>query len=145
MTLNKTEIIVASITALILFYIIIPKNEQQIEKEEIMVETPAIEAWKDTHEKWDGTEGDIVKIKYIVETQNTKLWVRDMAGRIIHETPFTINPYPIDYNKPTRVNKYIWRLYDGEHGNKYVPPGHYEIIVGTHINSSSNYYLDIEI
>ena len=59
MTLNKTEIIVASITALILFYIIIPKNEQQIEKEEIMVETPAIEAWKDTHEKWDGTEGDI--------------------------------------------------------------------------------------
>ena len=143
--MNKIEIVISSLIALILLYIFIPKDKIQIEKEEITSEIPSIEAWKDTHEKWDGTDGDVLKIKYIVETQNTKLWVRDMAGRIIHETPFTIDPYPKEYNKPIRVNNYLWRLYDGEHGNKYVPPGHYQIIVGTHINSSNNYYLDIEI
>ena len=92
--MNKIEIVISSLIALILLYIFIPKDKIQIEKEEITSEIPSIEAWKDTHEKWDGTDGDVLKIKYIVETQNTKLWVRDMAGRIIHETPFTIDPYP---------------------------------------------------
>ncbi len=86
--MNKIEIVISSLIALILLYIFIPKDKIQIEKEEITSEIPSIEAWKDTHEKWDGTDGDVLKIKYIVETQNTKLWVRDMAGRIIHETPF---------------------------------------------------------
>ena len=143
--MNRIEIIVLSLIGIVLFYIIVPKNNNKIKEEEFNSEISAIAAWKDTHEKWDGTDGDILKIKYIVENKNTKLWVRDMGGKIIHETPFTMNPYPKESNKPTRVNSYIWRLYDGEHGNKYVPPGNYEIIVGTHLNSSNNYYLDIEI
>ena len=51
--MNKLEILVASITALILFYIIIPKEKPTTKQEEIIEEIPAIEAWIDTHEKWN--------------------------------------------------------------------------------------------
>ena len=70
--MNKLEILVASITALILFYIIIPKEKPTTKQEEIIEEIPAIEAWIDTHEKWNGEIGDIVKIKFLVESPRTK-------------------------------------------------------------------------
>ena len=142
--MNKIEIIISSLIGIVLFYIIIPKNNNKIKEEELTLEIPAIEAWKDTHEKWDGTEGDIVKIKFIVESKNTKLWVKDMAGNIVHKTPFSVNPYSKESNKPTKIYNYVWKLYKSQRSREIIP-GDYEIIVGTHINSQNNYYLDIEI
>tara|TARA_A100001011_G_scaffold396360_1_gene494000 strand:- start:356 stop:775 length:420 start_codon:yes stop_codon:yes gene_type:complete len=139
--MNKLEILVASITALILFYIIIPKEKPTTKQEEIIEEIPAIEAWIDTHEKWNGKIGNIVKIKFLVESPRTKLWVIDMAGRIVHELPFFVSPLP---NKPSRVYGHVWKLYESER-TQYILPGEYEIIVGTHLKSSNNYRLDITI
>ena len=79
-----------------------------------------------------------------MEKPNTKLWVRDMAGRVVHEQGYTMNPYPAEYERPDRINTYQWRLYKSQYSN-YIPPGEYEIIVGTNLNSSQNYYLNIEI
>ena len=51
--MNKIEIIISSLIGIVLLYIIIPKNNNKIKEEETTFEIPAIEAWKDTHEKWD--------------------------------------------------------------------------------------------
>ena len=75
--MNKIEIIISSLIGIVLFYIIIPKNNNKIKEEEITFEIPAIEAWKDTHDRWAGTEGDIVKIKFIVESKNTNIHSSD--------------------------------------------------------------------
>ena len=141
--MNRIEIIISSLIALILLYTFIPKDKIEI-KEDIIEEIPVIQAWKDTHEKWDGTDGDIVKIKFMVENRNTKLWVKDMAGKIVHKTPFSVNPYSEESNKPTKIYSYVWKLYKSQRSREILP-GDYEIIVGTKINSSNNYYLDIEI
>ena len=141
--MNRIEIIISSLIALILLYTFIPKDKIEI-KEDIIEEIPVIQAWKDTHEKWDGTDGDIVKIKFMVENRNTKLWVKDMAGKIVHKTPFSVNPYPEDSNKSIKIYNYVWKLYKSQRSREILP-GKYEIIVGTNLNSSNNYYLDFEI
>ena len=144
MTLNRTEIIIASLTALILFYIIIPKEDKKIKQELVVTDESPIQVKRDTHETWDGSIGEFIEVKYKVEKPNTKLWVRDMAGRVVHEQGYTMNPYPAEYERPDRINTYQWRLYKSQYSN-YIQPGEYEIIVGTNLNSSQNYYLNIEI
>ena len=51
------------------------KPEEEV-KEDFTIDENSFEifplmAWKSTHKKWDGTEGDIVKIRYRVEKKNT--------------------------------------------------------------------------
>ena len=67
-----------------------------------------------------------------------------MAGNIVHKTPFSVNPYSEESNKPTKIYSYVWKLYKSQRSREILP-GDYEIIIGTKINSSNNYYLDIEI
>ena len=141
--MNRLEITIASLIGIILFYILIPREKPEVQ-EEILEEIPVIEAWIDTHEKWDGTDGDIVKIKFMVENRNTKLWVKDLAGNIVHKTPFSVDPYPEDSNKPIKIYNYVWKLYKSQRSREILP-GKYEIIVGTNLNSTNNYYLDFEI
>tara|TARA_E500000318_G_scaffold99434_1_gene101478 strand:+ start:655 stop:1095 length:441 start_codon:yes stop_codon:yes gene_type:complete len=129
-----------------LVYVFWPISELEETIPVVSVEEEPIQVWKETHKKLNGDMGDILKIKYKIDKDNTKLWIRDLnTGRMVHEQPFSMSPYPDSHNKQSRVNIYIWKLYDGEHGNKYVPPGDYEICVGTSINSSENYYLEIVI
>ena len=110
----------------------------------VVTDESPIQVKRDTHETWDGSIGEFIEVKYKVEKPNTKLWVRDMAGRVVHEQGYTMNPYPAEYERPDRINTYQWRLYKSQYSN-YIPPGEYEIIVGTNLNSSQNYYLNIEI
>ena len=129
-----------------LVYVFWPISELEETIPVVSVEEEPIQVWKETHKKLNGDMGDILKIKYKIDKDNTKLWIRDLnTGRMVHEQPFSMSPYPDSHNKQSRVNIYIWKLYDGEHGNKYVPPGDYEICVGTSINSSENYYLEITL
>ena len=129
-----------------LVYVFWPISELEETIPMVSVDEEPIQVWKETHKKLNGDMGDILKIKYKIDKDNTKLWIRDLnTGRMVHEQPFSMSPYPDSHNKQSRVNIYIWKLYDGEHGNKYVPPGDYEICVGTSINSSENYYLEIVI
>ena len=138
--MNRIEIIVASLTAIIILYILVPKEEPYVEPQVSLEEDLPIVAWKDQHEYRD-TIRDIVKIKYLVNSDNTKLWVMDMFRRVVHETPFTVSPKK---NKPNRIYNYVWKLYETDR-TEYIPPGNYDIIVGSYLNSQDNYYLNIEI
>tara|TARA_Y100001937_G_C6911580_1_gene237724 strand:+ start:114 stop:554 length:441 start_codon:yes stop_codon:yes gene_type:complete len=143
-TIKEYLIILGLIFSLAYIFWPIPELEETIPA--VSIDEEPIQVWKETHQKLNGDMGDILKIKYKVEKDKTKLWIMDSnTGRIVHEQPFSISPYPNNYNKRNRVYTYIWKLYDGEHGNKYVPPGDYEICVGININSSENYYLEITI
>jgi len=84
-------------------------------------------AWKSTHTKWDGDEGDIVKIKYRVTKENTKLWIYDtVTDRLVHEQSIIRDPWPDGRH---RDFTYVWKLYKTER-SQYIPPGEYKIVVG---------------
>mgnify|MGYP001175823687 FL=1 len=111
----------------------------------VSMDEEPIQAWKDTHKKWNDEIGDIVKIKYKIDKKNVTIWIHDSnTGKLVHKQPFDMDPYPDDYNKPDRVHTYIWRLYKSE-WSEYIPPGDYMICVGAFRESTNNYYLEITI
>ena len=129
--MTKLEILVASITALILFYIIIPKEDpQKIE--------PELHDYFDDYplEYWHGTDdgGKVVWVRYRILQDDTRLWVRDMAGRIVHEQPFTLDKHD---DGRDRIHKYRWKLYFTEWSDDIIP-GDYEIIVGSNLLNTTN-------
>jgi len=84
-------------------------------------------AWKSTHEAWNGKEEDIVKIKYRVTRNNTKLWIYDVeTDELVHEQSLIRDPWPDGRH---RDFTYVWKLYKTER-TQYIPPGEYEIRVG---------------
>ena len=84
-------------------------------------------AWKSTHEKWDGKEGDIVKIKYRVTRSNTKLWIYDTkTTELVHEQSIIRDPWPDGRH---RDFTYVWKLYKTER-SQHISSGEYEIVVG---------------
>ena len=112
-----------------LTFILKPKEEV---KEEVVINEDSFNifpliAWKSTHKKWDGKEGDIVKIKYRVTRSNTKLWIYDTETRkLVHEQTLIRDPWPDGRH---RDFTYIWKLYKTER-SQYIPPGEYEIKIG---------------
>ena len=124
------KLLVVLICAVVsLTFILKPKEE--VKEEVVIIEDsfnifPLI-AWKSTHKKWDGKEGDIVKIKYRVTRSNTKLWIYDTETRkLVHEQTLIRDPWPDGRH---RDFTYIWKLYKTER-SQYIPPGKYEIKVG---------------
>tara|TARA_B100000941_G_C28385726_1_gene489876 strand:+ start:329 stop:781 length:453 start_codon:yes stop_codon:yes gene_type:complete len=84
-------------------------------------------AWKDTHKKWDGKKGDIVKIRYRVTKPETKLWVYDDVTReLVHEQTLIRDPWPDGRH---RDFTYVWKLYKTER-TQYIPSGDYIIVIG---------------
>ena len=112
-----------------LTFILKPKEEV---KEEVVINEDSFNifplmAWKSTHEKWDGKEGDIVKIKYRVTRSNTKLWIYDTETRkLVHEQTLIRDPWPDGRH---RDFTYVWKLYKTER-SQYIPSGEYEIRIG---------------
>ena len=107
------------------------KPEEKVKKEFVINEDSfnifPLMAWKSTHEKWDGKEGDIVKIKYRVTRSNTKLWIYDTkTGKLVHEQPLIRDPWPDGRH---RDFTYVWKLYKTER-SQHIPPGNYEIRIG---------------
>ena len=126
-TLDKIFIGLISITLLYIFY---PKNNNIIQ-EELIVDNSDYEnfpliAWFDMEEKWDKSIGNVVKIKYRVFTNNTRIWVYDEYGRVVHKQPYDRNPR--DDGTP-RDFTYSWRLYKSEYSNE-IEPGNYIISIG---------------
>ena len=107
------------------------KPEEEV-KEEFTINEDSFEifplmAWKSTHEKWDGKEGNIVKIKYRVSNSDRKLWIYDVeTDRLVHEQTLIRNPWP---DGTPRDFTYVWKLYKTER-SQYIPPGEYEIRIG---------------
>ena len=129
-----TEVVERIIIALIFLTIsltFILKPEEKVKEEFVINEDSfnifPLMAWKSTHEKWDGKQGDIVKIKYRVTRSNTKLWIYDTeTDRLVHEQPLIRDPWPDGRH---RDFTYVWKLYKTER-SQYIPPGEYEIKIG---------------
>lgn len=122
-------VVVLIFITLSLIYLTEPK---EIIKEDFIVDEDSFNifpliAWKDTHEKWNGDDGDIVKIRYRVHSSNTKLWIYHVnSNRLVHEQPFTRDPWP---DGRYRDFTYVWKLYKTERTID-IPAGEYEIVVG---------------
>ena len=72
-------------------------------------------------------KGDVLKIRYRIERENTKVWVLDhITGEVVHEQPFDRDP-PQDgqYKDFT----YTWRLYRTERTID-IYPGVFQVIIG---------------
>ena len=128
---DKLERILIALIFLTISLTYIFKPEEEVKKEVVINEDSfeifPLMAWKSTHKKWDGDEGNIVKIKYRVTSSNTKLWIYDTeTDRLVHEQPLIRDPWPDGRH---RDFTYVWKLYKTER-TQYIPPGEYEIRVG---------------
>jgi len=99
-------------------------------------------AWSSTQKKWNGEEGDVIKIKYRVQHEKTFILVLDANGNVIHEQPYTRNPWE---DGRYRDFTYHWMLYYTEDYGPDIPPGDYQIQV-CHTNSLNvDMVLDVTI
>ena len=97
------------------------KSVSNIPSEEAFYQYPLV-AWQSENE-----DGDIVKIKYLVEEDNTKVRVYDSQGKKVHEQPFDLDRHK---DGRDRIMTYNWKLYRTE-WSKNIVPGTYTIKVGT--------------
>ncbi len=114
--------------------IIESKSVSNIPSEEAFYQYPLV-AWQSENE-----DGDIVKIKYLVEEDNTKVRVYDSQGKKVHEQPFDLDRHR---DGRERIMTYNWKLYRTE-WSKNIVPGIYTIIVGT-VYQESGRSIEIEV
>jgi len=132
MRINLTELEwwLVAITSMVLFYTFADFSDVPI-KQEVVIDEMAYEdfpliAWFDTEEKWDKSIGDVVKIKYRVFNHNSRIWVYDENGYVVHKQPYDRDPS--DDGTP-RDFTYSWRLYKSEWSDE-IEPGDYTITMG---------------
>jgi|GEM_PF-3107423 len=82
-----------------------------------------ISAWA----AFDGRGGPCVKVRYDIKRDNTKLYMFNENGKLIHMTPLSLDPFK---DGRRRVETYTWRLYRTEWSSDVIP-GIYTIVVGT--------------
>ena len=132
MLIDKTHlewILIASIGAILVFTFADFSGKST--KKEVTIDESAYEnfpliAWFDTEEKWDETIGDVVKIKYRVFDENSRIWVYNANGYVVHKQPYDRDPK--DDGTP-RDFTYSWRLYESEWSDA-IQVGDYTITVG---------------
>ena len=110
------------------------KSAPNIHTEEAFYQFP-LEAWQSEND-----DGDIVKIKYLVEEENTKVRVYDSQGKKVHEQPFDLDRHK---DGRERIMTYNWKLYKTEWSQNIVP-GTYTIIVGT-VYQETGRTIEIEV
>ena len=99
-------------------------EEFDIREEPTMEEFYAfpLQAWMDTDLK-----GDVVKVRYLVGRENTKLYMFDKWGSIVHKQHISLSPHK---DGRERVETYVWKLYRTEWTDR-IGEGEYQIVVGT--------------
>ena len=110
------------------------KSVSNIPSEDVFYQYPLV-AWQSENE-----DGDIVKIKYLVEEENTKVRVYDSQGKMVHEQPFDLDRHR---DGRERIMTYNWKLYKTEWSHNIVP-GTYTIVVGT-VYQESGRSIEIEV
>ena len=105
-----------------------------IPSDELFYEYPLV-AWQT-----ENKDGDIVKIKYLVEEENTKVRVYDSQGKKVHEQPFDLDRHR---DGRERIMTYNWKLYKTE-WSQDIYPGTYTIVVGT-VYQESGRSIEIEV
>ena len=110
------------------------QNVSNVPSEEAFYQYPLV-AWQT-----ENKDGDIVKIKYLVEEENTKVRVYDSQGKMVHEQPFDLDRHR---DGRERIMTYNWKLYKTEWSQNIVP-GTYTIIVGT-VYQETGRTIEIEV
>ena len=143
-TLQEKIIIV--LIAVVLVFVFTPREKSVIDDTPIIgqeFEEYPLLAWKSTHKKWNGTYGDIVKIRYRVTRDKTFIQVIDInTGKVVHKQPYERNPWE---DGRSRDFTYIWMLYDTEDYSNYISPGNYQIQVCHKYSRNVDIALDITI
>ena len=135
---KETGLIVA--IGLVLFFIISDddiidrQNVSNVPSEEAIYQYQMV-AWQT-----ENKDGDIVKIKYLVEQENTKVRVYDSQGKMVHEQPFDLDRHR---DGRERIMTYNWKLYKTE-WSQDIYPGIYTITVGT-VYQESGRSIEIEV
>ena len=148
MRIDKTKlewILIASIGVILVF--LFGNFGDEPTRKEVVVDTSGYEdypliAWKDTHEKWDGSEQPIVKIKYRVFNDDTFIEVVNSEREVVHTQPFQRSPWD---DGRFRDFTYVWMLYYTEDYGDDIPPGEYEIRVCSKNSRNIDMILDIII
>jgi len=98
-----------------------------------------LQAWQTT----DINGGDAVKIRYRVEKENTRLYMYNAKGKMVHKQPLSFDPFK---DGRDRIETYVWKLYRTE-WTPQIAPGEYVIIVGTDYDRSQtrHYHMEIDI
>ena len=96
-----------------------------------------LQAWQTT----DISGGDAVKIRYRVEKENTRLYMINSKGKIVHQQPISFDPFR---DGRDRIETYVWKLYRTEWTSQ-IAPGEYMIIVGTDYDKSPTRHYHIEL
>ena len=140
------EKIVIVLTVAVLAFVYAPREDKIIDDTPIIgqeFEEYPLLAWKSTHKKWNGQQGDIVKIRYRVTHDKTFIRILDSnTGRVVHRQPYERNPWD---DGRTRDFTYNWMLYDTEDYSDYIPPGEYQIQVCHRYDSNVDMVVDITI
>ena len=148
MLIDKTHlewILIASISAILVFTFVDFSGKST--KKEVIIDESAYEdyplvAWKDTHEKWNGKQGDILKIKYRVFNDDTFIQVVNDEGVIVHTQLYQRSPWE---DGRFRDFTYTWMLYYTEDYGDDIPPGEYQIRVCYKYSRNIDKILDIII
>lgn len=127
---TKLEWILIATIGVILAFTFSNFGNESIRKEVIIDENayddfPLI-AWEDTQKKWDGEQGDVVKIKYRVFNDDTFIQIVNDENVVVHTQPFQRSPWE---DGRYRDFTYTWMLYYTEDYGNDIPPGEYEIRV----------------
>ena len=132
MKIDKTTlewILIASISVVLVFTFVdfgdAPTKEEVIMESFDYEDFPLV-AWFDTEEKWDGSMQHVVKIKYRVFNHNSRIWIYDINGSVVHKQPYDRDPK--DDGTP-RDFTYSWRLYKSEWSDA-IQSGDYTIRMG---------------
>ena len=142
-TLSEKIIIV--LTVVVFAFIFAPREERIIDDTPIIgqefEEYPLI-AWKSTQKKWNGQQGNIVKIKYRVTQDKTFIQVLDDKGKVVHKQPIQRSPWD---DGRSRDFTYVWMLYATEDYGDEILPGEYQIQVCHKYSRNVDMVLDITI
>ena len=144
-TENLEKIMVGLICSALAFTFIFKSDKPEVIAEPVVGEAfeeyPLI-AWKDTQEKWNGKQGDIVKIKYRVFNKDTFIQIINSEGEVVHVQPFQRSPWD---DGRYRDFTYTWMLYYTEDYGDDIPPGEYQIQVCHIYSRNVDMILDITI
>ena len=139
------EKILIILTVVVLVFVFAPREKPLIDDTPIIgqeFEEYPLLAWKSTHKKWNGLQGDIVKIRYRVTHDKTFIRVINDMGKVVHKQSYDRGPWD---DGRSRDFTYVWMLYATEDYSDDIPPGDYQIQVCHKYSSNVDMILDITI
>ena len=139
------EKILVVLIGIVCVFIFTPREKQIIDDTPIIgqeFEDYPLLAWKSTHKKWNGLQGDIVKIRYRVTHDKTFIRIINDMGKVVHKQSYERGPWD---DGRSRDFTYVWMLYDTEDYSDDIPPGDYQIQVCHKYSNNVDMILDITI